>query len=401
MLKRYFLPFILAVSFFCFLPATQAEEAEKLPTIYLFYSKTCPHCEKEIEFLKSWKGEEPEMKMMAYEVTEKRENAELAIKVVEKLGGQATGVPITVVGDKYIVGFYSAETTGRKIKSMVEECQARGDECRDAVSEVLNGKETETTSNLSGKEGVEREKISLPVLGEINPGEYSLFSLSFLIGLLDGFNPCASWALLFIIMLLIGMKDRFRMWTLGVSFLAASALTYFVFMAFWLNVMVLIGYSFIIRIIIGGTALFSGGSYLKKWKDDGKGDVCLITKEEGRKKLITESLKEAVGSKNFWTAFLGVAALGVLVNIFELFCSLGLPAVFTGYLASSGISYWQYYFYLLIYILAYMLDDIIIFAIAMKTMKISGITTKYAGYLYLIGGIALLFIGGWMVYGLF
>lgn len=390
----------LAALFFFFLPLFSLAQEENLPAIYLFYSKTCPHCAKEIEFLKSWKEQESGLKIIAYEVSQNQANSNLAVKVMEKLGGVASGVPLTVVGDKYIIGFHEAETTGNKIKSLVFDSMNR-DDYRDIVAEILQGTEEIVIKPTEDGGNHGEEKISLPVFGEINPGDYSLFSLAFIIGGLDGFNPCASWALLFIIMLLIGMKDRFRMWVLGLSFLFASALTYFAFMTLWLNVMLLIGYSFIVRFVIGGTAFISGGVYLKKWKNDGKGEVCIIAKEEGKRKIITESLKEAVRSKNFWVAILGVIALGVLVNIFELFCSLGLPAVFTGYLASIKLSFWQYYFYLFVYIFAYMLDDMIIFAIAMKTLKISNITTKYSRYLYLIGGIALLVIGGWMLYGLF
>ena len=46
----------------------------------------------------------------------------------------------------------------------------------------------------------------------------------------------------------------------------------------------------------------------------------------------------------------------------------------------------------------FMLDDLIIFLIAMFTLKVTGISTKYARYSSLIGGIIMLIIGILMVF---
>ena len=65
--------------------------------------------------------------------------------------------------------------------------------------------------------------ISVPFIGEIRTADLSLPLLTVLLGALDGFNPCAMWVLVFLIGLLLGMQDRFRMWVPGTAFIAGLA----------------------------------------------------------------------------------------------------------------------------------------------------------------------------------
>jgi len=77
--------------------------------------------------------------------------------------------------------------------------------------------------------------VRMPLLGEVALRDLSLPVLTIALGGLDGFNPCAMWALVFLLGLLVGMQDRLRMWVLGAAFVVASAAVYFVFMAAWLT----------------------------------------------------------------------------------------------------------------------------------------------------------------------
>ena len=93
------------------------------------------------------------------------------------------------------------------------------------------------------------------------------------------------------------------------------------------------------------------------------------------------------------------------VNLVELVCSAGLPAVYTQVLALSDLPTWQYYAYLIFYILVFMLDDLLIFIIAMSTLRMKAISSKYTRWSSLIGGILMLIIGillmfrpGWLMF---
>ena len=90
----------------------------------------------------------------------------------------------------------------------------------------------------------------------------------------------------------------------------------------------------------------------------------------------------------------------------ELVCSAGLPAIYTQILSLSNLPTWQYYFYLGLYILIFMLDDLFVFFTAMFTLKAVGVESKYARYSHLIGGVLMLVIGllllfkpEWLMFG--
>jgi hypothetical protein len=90
-------------------------------------------------------------------------------------------------------------------------------------------------------------------------------------------------------------------------------------------------------------------------------------------------------------------ALAIAVNMIELLCSAGLPAVYTQILAMNELSSLAYYGYLLLYIVIFMLDDALIFVVAMLTLRQAGLMGTYARYSHLIGGIVLLGIGAALI----
>jgi hypothetical protein len=58
---------------------------------------------------------------------------------------------------------------------------------------------------------------------------------------------------------------------------------------------------------------------------------------------------------------------------------------------------WQHYAYIGLYITVFMLDDLVIFVAAMKTLEFAGVGTKYTRASNLIGGLLLLALGAVML----
>jgi len=239
------------------------------------------------------------------------------------------------------------------------------------------------------------DTLNLPFIGEFKTASVSLPILTVIIAALDGFNPCAMWVLLFLISLLLNMKDRKRMWILGSAFIITSAFVYFLFMVAWLNLLIFIGFLKWVRILIGLVALASAFYNLKKWYDNRPG--CPAAKNEKRRKVF-EKIRNIVGRKQFWLALLGIVLLAFAVNLVEVLCSAGLPVVYTQILTLNDIPTSQYYLYLLLYIFIFLIDDLIIFIIAMVTLKAVGLTSKYTRASALIGGILMLIIGLLMIF---
>lgn len=147
-----------------------------------------------------------------------------------------------------------------------------------------------------------------------------------------------------------------------------------------------------IRNIIALVAIFLGilniRTYLKTKNETG----CHVVKDKKRKVLF-QKIKEYTSKKSLLLAILGILILAISVNLVELACSLGFPAVYSEILAINQVTGIKRILYLLLYDIFYMLDDIIIFYIAVFTLNIKAISNKYSKYSNLIGGIIILLIG--------
>lgn len=374
-------------------PVTHAANQVNL---YLFWGDGCPHCAKEKTFLTNILPKYPEAELNTYEIYHNQNNVGLMQKTADKLNANASGVPFLIIGDKYFVGF-SEGVTDKEIESRIKQCSSSN--CPDSIGSIVNSTvsgDSYPTATSQPQDEQQTDKkvkiVKLPFVGEINTLNYSLPLLTIIIGTLDGFNPCAMWTLLFLISLLLGLKSRRRMWLLGGTFIAASAFVYFLFMAAWLQLILFLGFIVWVRIAIGALAIAGGGynvrDYLKKRKESG----CKVTGSEKRQRTFAK-MKAIAQQNSLWLALGGIILLAFAVNLVELVCSAGFPAIFTQVLALSDLATWQYYGYILLYIFFFMLDDMIIFAIAMLTLRATGISTKYSKISSLVGGILMIIIG--------
>ena len=379
--------FFLLVFFIC--PTITFAFGKKEVNVYLFYSETCPHCAAEHKYLDSIK-DKYDLNIYSYEVSNP-DSVEKLEKISKYLDVNVTGVPYTVINNTAIVGFGEGMTEDTLLYHIKK---ARKRSFVDKAGMELGVVEKEETNNDSNKEEDDNNTIiNIPIIGELNLKNVSLPIVSILIGLIDGFNPCAMWILLFLISTLIGMKDKKRLWALGLTFLITSSLVYLAFMLSWLSFAKFIGTITWFRMLIAVVALVGAAinlnSYLKTLNEE---DGCTVVEAKKRKKIF-KKIKEFTSKQSFLLALLGIMLLAALVNILELACSAGLPVVFTGVLSMNNLSTLEYVLYIGLYILFFMLDDIFIFAVAVKSFQLTGISTKYSKYSHLIGGILMLIIG--------
>lgn len=369
---------------FLFMPCIFARNV----TVNIFHSNSCPHCKSELEFLDNLDF----VDVKKYEVST---YSKLYDKVVDKLNINTSSVPVTIIGTDYKIGY--SDDIKEEILDMISSYQDK-DYC-DAVSLII--KNESLTSCLKKNKGIYKSSLdkSIKIFNKtikFNVKDVSLPLISILIGFLDGFNPCAMWVLIFLISMLFNMKDKKKMWILGLTFLVVSALVYLVFMLGILTVANSIGNIF--KYIIGVVAIVGGlinlNSFIKSLnKDTG----CQVTNKNQRKK-ITNRIIKYINEKNFILSLLGISALAVSVNLIELACSAGLPTMFIEILSLNNLNSLEYILYMALYIIMFMLDDIIIFVIAMTTLKITGISNKYTKYSHLIGGIIMFIIGILMIF---
>ena len=375
--------------------------------VYLFYGDGCPHCAEEEKFFDKYLKENNEVTLVKYEVWGSSENRLLLSKVQEKLNDHRSGVPFLVIGDNAILGYMDG-VTDEKIKETINE-EINNRKYEDIVEKVVNnekiGKEDSGEIKKEEPKKKENNSYTLPLLGKVNAKTISLPLLALVLGLVDGFNPCAMWILIFLMSMLIGMKNKRKLILYGSVFLLTSGLFYFMLMFTWLNVIASISISLIFRIIIAIFALIAGVynlyNYYKSLKKD---DGCTVTNQKQRK-TIMEKIKKFTREQNVLLALIGIVVLAIGVNFVELLCSAGLPVLFTEILSLNKVNGFMGIIYNLIYIIFFMLDDFIIFFIAAKTMNIKVISTKYSKYSHLIAGIIMLIIGillivkpGWVMF---
>lgn len=359
----------------------------------LFHSKTCPHCKEEIVFIdKELRPDYSDMvDFQLYEVSESQENQQILSQYLYYYKGQGGSVPITFIDSEIIYGYGDEKTSGAHLREVIEQ------------KLHLKGWLEEENTDVIGNTG---EQIVIPVLGSINPRTFSLPVLTVIIGLLDGFNPCAMWVLLFLISLLLGMEDRKRMILLGSIFIIASGAVYFIFMAAWLHFLLFIGMIFWIRLIIGAVGIGVGSKNLwDYWKNrKAEGVVCGVSQNK-KAQTTFEKIKDIVHRQSLWWSILGIVLLGFSVNLVELACSAGFPAIYTQVLALNNVPLWQKYFFMFGYVIFYMLDDLILFIVATVTLKSRFVGSKFAKYSNLIGGLLILILGillifkpGWLMF---
>ena len=364
--------------------------AKEKVTLYFFHGDGCPHCaEEQIDLIEDLR-KDTSINVEEIEVWHDSENKKLLDKVISTYGTRS-GVPYNVIGDTTIIGY--SESNGEKIKRAIE--YYKNHDYTDEIKKIKNGEIVQINDQFSKEEEKtdKEQTIDVPIIGKVNLKNISIMSAAVLIGLVDGFNPCAMWILLFLITTLISLKDKKRLLLLGSIFLLTSGFVYFLIMFSWLNIVVSVSTSIAFRYIIGvfaiGAGIYNLYNFLKGLKSD---DGCEVVDKKKRKDIF-KKIKKFTHEKSLLLAILGIMLLAVSVNIVELLCSAGLPLIFSELLLINNVTGVKAIGYDLIYIIFFMLDDFIVFIIALKTLDVVGVSSRFNKYSHLIGGLIMLLIG--------
>lgn len=322
---------------------------------------------------------------------------------------QAASLPGIHVGGQMLIGYQGDAITGGRITALLN---AASIPCPSAKPSATGGAtgggpppaathavgddlpppppEDVTTGGLPPAEDTS-DAIEVPVFGTLRVGELGLPAFTFLIGLVDGFNPCAMWVLLFLLSVLVNLQDRAKILAVAGTFVLISGLAYFAFMAAWLNVFLLIGLARPAQIALGILALAIGAVHVKDFFAFHKGFSLSIP--ESAKPGIYDRVRRIVAARSLGIAVSGAIVLALLVNVVELLCTAGLPALYTQVLTMQELPAWQNYGYLGLYNVAYMLDDTLMLTIVVTTLSRRRLQESGGRWLKLISGLAVLALG--------
>jgi hypothetical protein len=247
-----------------------------------------------------------------------------------------------------------------------------------------------------GYEVIPEDSVDLPLLGRLRASEVGLPLFTLAIGLVDGFNPCAMWILLFLLSILVNLQDRSRIILVAGTFVVISGLAYFAFMAAWLNIFMLVGYVRGVQIALGLLALVVGAIHIKDYFAFKQGVSLSIP--ESAKPGIYRRVRAIVTAEHLWGALVGAVVLAVLVNMIELLCTAGLPALYTEVLSLQKLPWWKNYLYLALYIAAYMFDDALMVLLVVVTLGKRKLQEREGRLLKLISGMVIFVLGVVMLF---
>jgi hypothetical protein len=197
--------------------------------------------------------------------------------------------------------------------------------------------------------------------------------------------------LLFLLAMLVNLKSRPRMALIAGTFVAVSGIVYFAFMAAWLTFFMVIGISQLVRVALAVLALAIGALNLKDAVAFGHGPSLSIP--ESAKPGLYARMRAILRAEHLSGALAGVIVLAFLVNLVELLCTAGLPALYTAILTRRGLPTWQHYAYLALYIAGYIFDDSIMVTIGVVTLSKRKLQESGGRVLKLVSSVVMLALG--------
>ncbi len=389
----------------------QGEDEVEPVNIYFFWGDGCPHCAAEKPFLEALVQKyAPNVQLNAYEIYYVEENQELFLEFGQALGFEPRGVPTTIVGDQYWVGF--REEFQVEIEQAVQSCleqrcevnpgaeiieeetpvqpapTAEADATQEAPVEVE--KPQDLPPGADGALGNPSEHIiNIPLIGPIDLDQQSLLVSSAIIGFVDGFNPCSLWVLSVLLAITLHSGSRTKTLLIGLTFLITTTIIYSLFIAGVFTIFSYVGYLKWIQVLIGLLALVFGLVNLKDyfWYKEG---VSFTISDKHKPKLYQNMRSTVTTPRSMISLILSTAALAVGVSLIEFACTAGFPVIWSNLMISNNVTTMTFIALLGVYMLIYLIDELFVFGTAVVTMKASKIEEKHGRILKLISGSVIL-----------
>lgn len=370
-MKKTFAVFLGIFLFFGFFSASAAGLE-----LYFFYSPTCPHCAAENVFLDQIEGEYPDVIFHRFSVREEESRAvlkEMAERYgVEKYIGL---VPMTFVGEDFFLGF-DAEGIGGEMRASIER-------------QVKIEQEPTPQATPSAE-----PEMSIPFLGNIYSGN-SLPFLTIVLGIADGFNVCSLGALILILGLVLVLKSRKKILLYGGIFILTTGVVYGLMLVLWYHFFELLGaYMRSVEIIIGIIGLTGAAFFLRQFYRFRKyGPMCdsvssdFVTRLTGKVQKMFERRASGLILAG------GIFLFAFLITLVEFPCSAAIPLMYTGILSEMNLAGLAYVFYIIWFIILYMLDELIVFLVAVWKFKVWFSSPKITTWVMLIEAVVLGFLG--------
>ncbi|MDK2981142.1 MAG: hypothetical protein PWQ55_1489 [Chloroflexota bacterium] len=406
---------VLSSLFLSFSSSAAQTQAAADVNIYFFWGDGCPHCEEEKPFLDSLVSSYEQVNLVDYEVWYNADNQAVLLQFSQVMGFEPRGVPVTVIGDQYWIGFREEYKT--EMESALQQTLANPDavdiglnltaalQGTPPAQSVAPEPTPEPAATLESSQsavlpepeaGVNvkpaDESVTLPLIGTVNLEKESLALSTAIIGFVDGFNPCSLWVLSVLLALTLHSGSRKKILVVGLTFLLVTTIVYSLFITGVFTLFSYIGYLKWIQVGVALIALTFGVVNLKDyfWYKEG---VSFTISDKHKPKLY-QNMRSTVSDTRSMLGLVGSsAALAVGVSFIEFSCTAGFPVIWSNLVAANDVSTTGFILLLGLYMLIYLLDELAVFITAAVTMKASRMEEKHGRLLKLASGVIMLSLG--------
>ncbi len=352
----------------------------------VFGTDTCPHCEAQKPFIQSLEESHDKLAVTRFELRRDADAVTRFRDVAAAHGVTADSVPAVFVGGRAWIG--DSGMIRSQISSHVEHCLEHGN-CPDSRDTAPHTDMAATPS--------ESVAFDVPWFGAIDLMSQPVTVSTMLIAFVDGFNPCSLWVLTILLALVIHSGSRLRMFAVGLTFLTVSAAIYGLFIVGVFGALNLILMTDWIYPVVAVFALLFAVVNIKDyfWYQRG----ISFTIDEKHKPGIYKRIRGLLAEGRSMPALIGATALMAAgIALIELPCTAGFPVVWSGIVSGHDIDWLFFAFLLGLYLLIYLADELVIFFIALTTLRVDRFQERHGRILKLIGGIIMLALAGVLVF---
>ena len=372
--------------------------------IEYFGRKDCKNCANLEKFLKELSTKRDDFEYVEHKIDESKEEKVFFDETTSKLK-LVKGTPIIYIDGHIIQGFNTADTTGKEIENLINSGKTK-----DKILTLKEYVESGQTGNVSSNgavctgdtvcevpgltKGAENQVlVNIPIINKtVDLTNYSLLTMSIILGTIDGFNPCAMWVLVLFLTALIAVGNKVKMFRVAGLFILAEAVMYFFILNAWIYAWDFVGLDKWVTPLVGIVGIIGGIFFIRNYLKKEDTLECEVTDFEQRAK-ISKKIKDIANKPFTLLTALAIIGLALSVNVIEFACSVGIPQTYTKILQINEVPFWTRQFYTFIYIIGYMIDDIIVFGFALMSVNKLQLTTKYSKWVNLFGGILMIILG--------
>jgi len=174
----------------------------------------------------------------------------------------------------------------------------------------------------------------------------------------------------------------------GGTFVFFSGLVYFLLMAAWLNMFLLVGNLSTVTVVAGSVALLISFINIKDFFFFKKG-ISLAIPDKAKPKLF-ERMRNLLKTGSLPAMLAGTVVLAAAANSYEILCTAGFPMVFTRVLTLHSLSRAEYYLYLAFYNIVYIIPLLAIVSAFVITLGSKKLTEWKGRILKLLSGLMML-----------